>query len=113
MAAQFSPRVRLIGLMALAFLAFQVAIPSVALLGPRPSRFGWHMYSALPPVPQAWIVHEDGTEEAVEVTSLFVVPRAELDYAAALRDRLCAVSGAVEIRVQPDAGAATETIPCS
>jgi hypothetical protein len=71
------------------------------------------MYSALPPVPQAWIVHADGSEEAVEVTSLFVVPRAEIDYAVALRDRLCAVSGAVEVRVQPDADAAPETISCS
>lgn len=95
-----------------AFLAVQLVVPAVALFAPRPARFGWHMYSALPPVPQAWIVHADGSSEAVDVTSLFVVPRAEIDYAAALRDRLCGISRAVEIRVQPDADAPMESIRC-
>jgi len=113
MAAKLSPRARIIGLLAVAFLAFQVAIPTIALFGPRPSRFGWHMYSALPPVPQAWIVRSDGSEQAVEVTSYFVVPRAELDYASALRDRLCAVSGAVEVRVRPDTDSPVDSIPCT
>ena len=112
MTVHVSPRARILGLLAVAFLVVQVAVPTVALFGPRPSRFGWHMYSALPPVPQAWIVRENGSEEIVDVTSLFVVPRAEIDYATALRDRLCAVSGAVEVRVQPDADAATEVISC-
>ena len=113
MTAQLSPRARILGLLAVAFLVVQVAVPAMALFGPRPSRFGWHMYSALPPVPQAWIVRENGSEEIVDVTSLFVVPRAEIDYATALRDRLCAVSGAVEVRVQTDTDSPVETIPCT
>ena len=31
-----------------AFLAVQVLVPLVALFGPRPARFSWQMYSALP-----------------------------------------------------------------
>jgi hypothetical protein len=112
MTAQISTRSRILGLLAVAFLVVQLAVPAVALFGPRPSRFGWHMYSALPPVPHAWVIHADGSQETVDVTSLFVVPRAEIDYATALRDRLCAFSGAVEVRVQPDADAATEVISC-
>jgi hypothetical protein len=108
-----SRRVRIASLVGAVFLAIQLVVPAAALFGPRPARFAWHMYSALPPVPEAWIVHADGSTEVVDVTGLFVVPRAEIDYAEALRGRLCDVSGAVEIQVRPDADGPMETIRCT
>jgi len=89
---------RALGLIAVVFLALQIAVPATALFAPRPQRFGWHMYSALPPVPDVSVVGADGTEDRVELEALFVVPRAEIDYATALRDRLCGVTHAVAIR---------------
>jgi hypothetical protein len=111
MAAQLPLRARFLGLLAVAFLVVQIAIPAVALFGARPSRFGWHMYSALPPVPEVTVVRVDGVTEIVDLGSLFVVPRAEIDYPAALR-RLCGVSGAVEIRLRLP-GEAVESLPCT
>jgi hypothetical protein len=95
-----------------AFLAAQVLVPAVALFGPRPARFGWHMYSALPPVPEAWAVTADGTREQVDLGNLFAVQRAEIDYVAVLRAGLCAAVGAREVEIRPRAGAPVETIPC-
>ncbi len=94
-----------------AFLALQIAVPVVAVFGERPQRFAWHMYSALPPVPQAWVVRADGTEEPMELEALFVVPRAEIDYASVLWDRLCSVPDVVRVRVESEGGA-DEVIAC-
>lgn len=94
-----------------AFLAVQVAIPVIALLSDRPARFGWQMYAAFPQLPDAWLIHADGSEEPVDLTDLFAVRRAEIDYAAALRDQLCSVADAAAVRVVPAEGDA-ETVPC-
>ena len=67
----------------------QVLVPVVALFGPRPGRFAWQMYSALPDVPRAWTVAADGSEQPVDLDALFAVQRAEIDYAAVLRTGLC------------------------
>jgi hypothetical protein len=112
MVAQHPPRARFLWLLAVAFLVVQIAIPAVALFGARPSRFGWHMYSALPPVPEVTVVKVDGATEIVDLGTLFVVPRAEIDYQAALRRRLCAVSGAEEIRLRLP-GEEVERLPCT
>jgi len=94
-----------------AFLCLQLAIPVVALFGPRPGRFAWQMYSALPDVPQAWIVEADGHELQVDLSRLFAVRRAEIDYVAVLRAGLCDATGAAVIRIQP-AQAPAELVAC-
>ena len=96
----------------MAFLALQLLVPLIALFGPRPARFSWQMYSALPPVPHAWTVAADGTETPVDLETLFAVRRAEIDYAAVLRAGLCDASGAVAVKVQEDEGDEPELISC-
>ena len=93
------------------FLAIQVVVPAVALFGPRPSRFAWQMYSALPDMPLAWTVSADGSEQAIDLGQLFAVQRAEIDYAAVLRTGLCDATGARAVKIQP-ANAAPELIEC-
>ncbi|HET6379431.1 MAG TPA: hypothetical protein VFH63_00135 [candidate division Zixibacteria bacterium] len=106
-----SPRRRLLTVLVGAFLIVQVGVPVVALFGPRPARFGWHMYSALPPLPEVSIVHADGTEEPVDLGTFFAVQRAEIDYADAVRRRLCETSDATEILIRTDT-AGVESVPC-
>jgi hypothetical protein len=94
-----------------AFLVVQLAVPTVALFGPRPARFAWQMYSALPPVPEASVVWADGHEEPVDLSSLFAVQRAEIDYAAVLRAGLCGATGAAAVRIKLSDGG-IEEIAC-
>jgi hypothetical protein len=94
-----------------AFLALQLAVPAVALFGPRPARFAWQMYSALPDVPKAFAVEADGTEHPVDLQRLFAVQRAEIDYASVLRTGLCDATGSSAIRLEFADGRDQE-IPC-
>jgi hypothetical protein len=93
------------------FLVWQLAMPMAALMGPRPERFGWQMYSAFPNLPKAWTIDAQGDETAVEVKRFFGQLRAEIDFAAALRAGLCDASGAVAVKVAEPRGT-TEVIEC-
>jgi hypothetical protein len=93
------------------FLLWQVAVPMAALLGPRPQRFGWQMYSTFPDLPKAWTVDAAGAETQVDVKQYFAQLRAEVDFAAALRAGLCDASGAAAVKVADPRGT-TETIQC-
>jgi hypothetical protein len=95
-----------------AFLSVQLLVPALALFGPRPTRFAWQMYSALPPVPRAWAVAADGTVREVDLEPLFAARRAEIDYQAVLREGLCDAVDAKAIRLQLHGDAAVEEIPC-
>jgi hypothetical protein len=94
------------------FLAFQLLVPAAALFSRRPAPFGWQMYSALPQLPQAWLVDTAGHETQVNLGALFAESRAEIDYAAALRMGLCDLPGAKSVKLlEPDARA-PEIIEC-
>jgi hypothetical protein len=95
-----------------AFLLVQIAVPVVALFGPRPGRFAWQMYSALPDVPRAWTVASDGTEQPVDLDALFAVRRAEIDYLTVLRTGLCDATGAHAVRIEASDGDEPELIAC-
>ena len=99
-----SPDRRLLAISVLvaAFLAVQVLVPVVALFGPRPARFSWQMYSALPHVPLAWTVAADGAEQPIDLGPYFAVQRAEIDYAAVLRAGLCDEVLAPAVKIQAD-----------
>jgi hypothetical protein len=101
-----------ISVVVVAFLAVQLLVPLVALFGPRPSRFAWQMYSALPRVPHAWTVAADGTEAPIDLGSFFAVQRAEIDYVAVLRAGLCDMVPAPAVKIQADASVEPELIPC-
>jgi hypothetical protein len=94
------------------FLVFQLTVPTFALFAARPARFGWQMYSALPNVPRAWTVKADGTEEPVDMTHLFAMQRAEIDYAAVMLAGLCDASDAVAIKVQGADSSTPEMVAC-
>ena len=95
-----------------AFLLVQIAVPLVALFGPRPGRFAWQMYSALPDVPRAWTVAADGSEQRVDLDVLFAVRRAEMDYVGVLRTGLCDATGAPAVKIQANDGDWPELIAC-
>ena len=105
-------RTLVIGAIIVLFLAWQVLVPAAMLLAHRPARAGWQMYSALPHLPQAWVVDASGHEQPVEVSPLFAENRAEIDYAAALRAGLCNASGAVAIKIWEPGQPAPELIEC-
>jgi hypothetical protein len=109
---RLSARATIVALLVAAFLAVQLVVPVAALFGPRPARFAWHMYSALPDLPRAWTVQADGTEAPIELSGLFAVQRAEIDYAAVLRTGLCDATGAAAVKIQLAHEAAPEVIAC-
>jgi hypothetical protein len=93
------------------FLVWQLVIPTAALFGPRPQRFGWQMYSTFPDLPKAWTIGATGIETQVDVTEYFAQIRGEVDFAAALRAGLCDASGAVAVKVSDPRGT-TEIVQC-
>lgn len=112
MCVQPERRTLAISVLVVAFLAVQVLVPLVGLFGPRPARFSWQMYSALPRVPHAWTVAADGTERPIDLGPLFAVQRAEIDYAAVLRAGLCDKVSAPAVRIQEDESSEPELIAC-
>lgn len=86
--------------LALAFLAAQVAIPLVQIVRePFPSRFSWHMFAGRRDQPTYQIVYGDGAVRSVETVEFLSNYRIELDYGDAVLLHLCRVDGqAVVIR---------------
>jgi hypothetical protein len=107
----WSWRTLLVATFVATFLVWQLAVPVAALLGPRPQRFGWQMYSTYPDLPRAWTIDGGGVETPVDVTQHFAQLRAEVDFAAALRAGLCDASGAVAVKVADPRGT-TEIVQC-
>jgi hypothetical protein len=106
------PKRRAASIAVAAFLAVQVVVPALALVGDRPGRFGWQMYSAFPGQPAAWVVEADGTEHPLDLGELFAVERAEIDYAAVLLSGLCDVTDAAAIKVERAGDTEPETVAC-
>ena len=69
-------------------LAVQVAIASAAFVGPRPTRFGWQMYTAVPYKPIVWTV-SGNDRTSVDIDDLLINARAEIDFVAFIRSRGC------------------------
>ncbi|HET7521610.1 MAG TPA: hypothetical protein VFK61_08760 [Candidatus Limnocylindria bacterium] len=94
-----------------AFLGVQLLVPVVQLFGPRPQRFGWQMYSALPEVPRVFAIQADGVEREVDLARLFAVQRSEINYVAALQAGACDATGAAAIRLAFENGE-SQAFPC-
>ena len=62
-----------------AFLAVQIAVPTLALFGERPGRFGWHMFSETRTRADFVIVETSGTERAAELSDYLGDPRSGID----------------------------------
>jgi len=83
---------------------------AVAFADQRPARYGWQMYSSMPNNPPAWSINA-GEERELSVSDLPVHGRAEIDYAALLRDRGCDLVEADAIRFE-GADGTLETVEC-
>jgi hypothetical protein len=75
------------------FLALQVAVPAISLFGPRPVRFGWHMYTVYAPTPLVWTEASDGELSRVDLDSVLVESSPEMDHGIALLEPLCGRAG--------------------
>lgn len=68
----------------------QVGVPVIRLFEPRPSRFGWQMYSGLVLAPTVETEDVAGVRTEVDVEGLVVTGRAEIYWSEPLARALCA-----------------------
>lgn len=80
-----------------AYLAVQIAVPTYRLFQPRPTRFGWQMFSASSLPTRVWLISGDGTREISPVAYIGNV-RSDLDYERYALPQICTQSGAQSIR---------------
>lgn len=106
-------RTRCIAAFCAVFLIAQVAIPTAALVSPRPARFGWQMFSGVKPAPRVWIVDGTGAVREVDPLTRLGNPRGDLEYLPALAVGLCEMEpDAVAIRYDVRDGRDEATAPC-
>jgi hypothetical protein len=91
-------------------LALELVVAAIVFTAPRPGRFGWQMYSALPYRPTMWAV-VNGAEEPFELADVLVNSRAEIDFVELARDRGCEIAGADEVRIELIDGS-VESVDC-
>lgn len=97
-------------LLIVAFLALQLVLPVLALAGPRPTRFGWQMFTAYAPPPTVSVESDDGSVEAVELGELLAHPRPEADLDTAIVTALCDRGDVVSVILAD--GTAARRVPC-
>ncbi len=96
------------------FLAVQVVVPALGLLGERPTRFGWQMFSSVRSDADFVIVDRSGQERAAEITDYLGKPRGEIDLAAVLPAYICDEEpDAHAVRIVPRDGGEPTTVACS
>lgn len=93
----WTPMTALVAAAMIAFLLVQLAIPALALSEPRPARFGWQMYTAVPTLPTVRIEAADGSLSPVDLGGLVARGRADADFSSALADHLCATTDAAAV----------------
>src|SRR6476661_6416694 len=79
------------------YLALQIAVPTYRLFQPRPTRFGWQMFSASSLPTQVWLVSSSGSRE-ISPLSYIGNLRSDLDYERYALPQICKQSGAQSIR---------------
>jgi hypothetical protein len=84
----------------LAAIVAQLAIPALALTGPRPTRFGWQMFTTMAPAPSVWTEEADGSLRPVDLDALLVHGRPETDLTPALVATLCEGTGVRAVVVE-------------
>jgi hypothetical protein len=82
-------KARILGVLIVAWLAIQVAVPTVALFHDRPARLGWQMYTAVTDLPVVTLRETDGSTHSIDVRALVARDRAEADFTTAIADALC------------------------
>jgi len=80
-------------------LALELVVAAIVFTAPRPGRFGWQMYSAVPYIPAMWAT-VDGAEQPFELGEALINSRAEIDFVGLARDRGCEIVRADAVRVE-------------
>lgn len=105
--SRWTPRDVVIAVLAVAFLAAQLAVPAALLFRPRPQRFGWQMFSSAPGTPAVVGRWADGTRHTLDLDSYFAFLRGDIgpSYAGLLPAHICRVTpglAAVELHRAPN-----------
>lgn len=87
----------------LLYLLIQTAVPLVKLSEPRPSRFGWQMFTGLQERRRFSLVMRDGRNQPVDLRLYVAQSRGETELEEALPPHLC--------RVVPDVAAVLISTP--
>ncbi len=91
------------------YLVIQVGIPTIQFFAPRPSRWGWQMYSGHRMPVRLGVVFADGHTEAVDLGKLLGYRRTEIDLTPHLVAQLCRThTNATLIRATTKLGAQQE-----
>jgi len=72
------------------WLGLQIAIPAIQLIGVRPARFGWQMYSSAIVPFELSVTLPTGRQHDLDLASYVAVPREEIDWQALVPEPLCA-----------------------
>jgi hypothetical protein len=110
-APRWEPRALLAAAFVVAWLAVQAVIPLVLLAQPRPSRFGWQMYTTTTDLPHVSLRTRDGRVVPVDVGASIARDRAEAGYLDALILALCARDDAAAVIVSSKDGEREQTCP--
>jgi hypothetical protein len=108
-AVRWSTRSRLAAAFVVAWVVVQAVIPMVVLGQPRPSRFGWQMYTTTTDLPHVSVRMTDGRVVPIDVGASIARDRAEAGYLDALILALCARDGAAAVIVASADGNSEET----
>ncbi|MEO5986536.1 MAG: hypothetical protein ABIW50_04035 [Candidatus Limnocylindria bacterium] len=107
---RWTPMTALVAVAMIAFLLVQLAMPALALSEPRPARFGWQMYTAVPTLPTVRIEAADGSLGPVDLGGLVARGRADADFSSALAAHLCATTNAAAVVL--DSAGTTQRVAC-
>jgi hypothetical protein len=110
-AARWPTRSLLAAAFVVAWVVVQAVIPLVALGEPRPSRFGWQMYTTTTDLPHVSLRMTDGRVVPIDVGASIAQDRAEAGYLDALILALCARDGAAAVIAASADGNREETCP--
>lgn len=99
-AVRWSTRSILAAAFVVAWVVVQAVIPMVVLGQPRPSRFGWQMYTTTTDLPHVSLRMADGRVVPIDVGASIARDRAEAGYLDALILALCARDGAAAVIVE-------------
>ncbi len=72
-----------------AFIAIQVAIPTIALFGERPQRWSWQMYSGATHAAEFTVIRDGGEENEVEPSDYMGKPRLDMAIPEYLPRHIC------------------------
>ena len=105
-------RTKLVAALVVAYVAAQLALPTIGLFEPRPARWGWQMYSVAQAAPEAWGFDANGQRQPINLVGRLAVLRADTRDPAGIGRVLCAGTSftAVEVRFGE---AESGMVPCS